>query len=102
MKQYADISKLNVRLPTMSDGENPLVFMSDVRFAISLAVAETNEVAEVVHATWIENDDGETVCSNCHSEAGIDAWEMEMRDKKRYDKSPYCPQCGAKMDGGAQ
>lgn len=61
--------------------------------------APTADVVEVVHATWVENDDGKTICSNCHSEAGIDAWEMEMRDKKRYDKSPYCPQCGAKMKG---
>lgn len=99
MKQYADISKLNVRLPTVSDGENPLVFMSDVRFALALAIAETDEVVEVIHATWVENEDGKTVCSHCHSEAGIDAWGMEMRDKKRYNKSPYCPQCGARMKG---
>lgn len=44
--------------------------------------------APVVHGKWIEHDDflGRTVeCSECHSET--------MGD------TPYCPACGAKMDG---
>lgn len=46
------------------------------------------DVAPVVHGKWIEHDDflGRTVeCSECHSET--------MGD------TPYCPACGAKMDG---
>ena len=46
------------------------------------------DVAPVVHWNWIKHDDflGRTVeCSECHSET--------MGD------TPYCPACGAKMDG---
>ena len=46
------------------------------------------DVAPVVHGNWIKHDDflGRTVeCSECHSET--------MGD------TPYCPACGAKMDG---
>jgi hypothetical protein len=100
-KKYLDVSKLNTKLPTMSDGENPLVFMSDLTFAIAIAMAETGDVMEVVHAAWVENDDGEPCCSNCRTEASIDVWEMEVRGKKRYYKSPFCPNCGAKMGGGS-
>ena len=50
------------------------------------------DVAEVVHGRWIWNEEGEIDweqfyrCSNC----GV----------KEYWESNYCPNCGAKMDGG--
>lgn len=57
------------------------------------------DVAPIVHARWIGS--GEDVyCSNpdchCHPLKGMDAdtvfyWSF---------KPPYCPHCGAKMDGG--
>ena len=42
--------------------------------------------APVVHGEWIDRD-GKTWCSVCHA------------SNKQY-KPPYCPHCGAKMDGG--
>lgn len=46
------------------------------------------DVAEVVHAKW--NDDGR--CTNCGGHAPF----MAMADE--YYESPYCFECGAKMD----
>lgn len=43
------------------------------------------DVVEVVHAHWIDRD-GKTWCSKCDA------------SNKQY-KPPYCPHCGAKMDG---
>ena len=51
------------------------------------------DVAEVVHGRWIWNEEGEIDweqfyrCSNCGN--------------KEYWESNFCPNCGAKMDGGA-
>lgn len=44
------------------------------------------DVVEVVHAHWIDRDE-KTWCSNCDA------------SNKQY-KPPYCPHCGARMDGG--
>ena len=48
------------------------------------------DVAPVVHGEWLHKN-GEMYCSVCGSEALMD---------EVYYKSPYCPDCGAKMDGG--
>lgn len=48
--------------------------------------APVADVVEVVHAHWIDRD-GKTWCSNCDA------------SNKQY-KPPYCPHCGARMDGG--
>ena len=48
------------------------------------------DVAPVVHGEWIHKN-GELYCSVCGGEALMD---------EVYYESPYCPDCGAKMDGG--
>ena len=62
---------------------------------IMIAEAPTVDAVEVVHGRWIFKHDPITdpkgyfiriVCSKCNLHTG--------------QKSNYCPQCGAKMDGG--
>ena len=54
--------------------------------------APAADVAEVVHGRWIWNEEGEIGweqfyrCSNCGN--------------KEYWESNFCPNCGARMDGG--
>lgn len=48
------------------------------------------DVAPVRHGEWIHKN-GEMYCSVCGGEALMD---------EVYYESPYCPDCGAKMDGG--
>jgi uncharacterized paraquat-inducible protein A len=60
-------------------------------YGMDICSAEVKEipaadVVEVVHGEWIDRD-GKTWCSNCDA------------SNKQY-KPPYCPHCGAKMDGG--
>ena len=60
----------------------------------ALAVIPSEDVVPVVHGKWIESanfDSGFWVCSKCRfvSEA--------IAAHKLYG---YCPNCGAKMDGG--
>ena len=50
------------------------------------------DVAPVIHGKWIHKN-GEMYCSVCGSEALMD---------EVYYESPYCPDCGAIMDGGSK
>ena len=50
----------------------------------------TADVAEVVHAYWIEDGDTQ-ICSNCGEEHEGDVY-----------RASFCDTCGAKMDGGAE
>ena len=52
----------------------------------------TVDVAPVVHGRWETNSDrpDSLICSVC--KCGFDMW--------KHDSHNYCPNCGAKMDGG--
>ena len=53
------------------------------------------DVAPVVHARWVQDADGDWYCTNCDEVVAI----CESGRERTYRK-PYCPNCGAKMDGG--
>lgn len=46
------------------------------------------DVSPVLHGKWVFGGDGCVICSECNEE--------ESNDNHR----KYCPNCGAKMDGG--
>ena len=56
---------------------------------------QTADVAPVVHARWVKDEDGEWSCTNCREAVAI----CDSGRERTYRK-PYCPNCGAKMDGG--
>lgn len=66
--------------------------------------APAADVAPVVHGRWIigvDNDDFDVKCSKCEwtdifEVAGISAVERIAKAMH------YCPNCGAKMDGGTE
>ena len=49
----------------------------------------------VVHGRWEQDADGDWYCTNCDEVVAI----CESGRERTYRK-PYCPSCGAKMDGG--
>ncbi len=53
------------------------------------------DVAPVVHARWVQDADGDWYCTNCDEVVAI----CESGRERTYRK-PYCPSCGALMDGG--
>ncbi|RHT78821.1 hypothetical protein DW742_00735 [Butyricicoccus sp. AM28-25] len=55
------------------------------------------DVAPVVHGRWERDADGDWYCTNCDEVVAI----CESGRERTYRK-PYCPNCGAKMDGGAE
>lgn len=46
---------------------------------------------------WIDSDEDTYCCSNCGTEAPLDAWEYKYRDKIRPDRTKFCPNCGVRM-----
>lgn len=77
------------------DNENCRLFVSEI---------PTADVVEVQHGYWYNinhyQDYAFATCSIC-KESGIlrtkrDSWGIW------YIRSPYCPNCGAKMDGGKE
>ena len=68
---------------------------SDVQWCLSeLHDILAADVAPVVHSRWETNSDrpDTLICSMC--KCGFDMW--------KHDPHNYCPNCGAKMDGGAE
>ena len=53
------------------------------------------DVAPVVHGRWEQDADGDWYCTNCDEVVAI----CESGRERTYRK-PYCPNCGARMDGG--
>ena len=76
------------------------------------------DVVEVVHGEWIEGGYNEVpcVCSCCGCEAHYTStfeekfdydWEENLQSTgyeeiREYIRTPYCPNCGTKMDGGKE
>ena len=54
------------------------------------------DVAPVAHGRWERDADGNWYCTNCDEVVAI----CESGRERTYRK-PYCPNCGARMDGGA-
>ena len=52
------------------------------------------DVAPVVYGRWEQDADGDWYCTNCDEVVAI----CESGRERTYRK-PYCPNCGAKMDG---
>ena len=78
-------------------GSNPLVgtCTSDNQYLSDrLKKAPTIEAKPVVHGRWETNSDrpDSLICSVC--KCGFDMW--------KHDPHNYCPNCGAKMDGGIE
>ena len=71
---------------------------SDGAMAMEIVASPpTAHVAPVVHGRWERDADGDWYCTNCDEVVAI----CESGRERTYRK-PYCPNCGAKMDGGAE
>lgn len=84
MPRYIDADKLKTRIAPESLFRDTLVEWIDLQ--------ETEDVAPVVHGSWIKDDNEQCYCSAC------------MDDHHRpmfftpHSQWRYCPWCGAKMD----
>lgn len=56
------------------------------------------DVSEVVHGEWLEND-GRCYCNRCFE---FSCTVMDDTGTIYNDLTKFCPNCGAKMDGGKE
>lgn len=104
MPRYVDLDKLplvNIDVDTVN--RTAYVDIREVQQALRQAEAQTVEVAPVVHAKWIPIDGGAGAeCSHCgeyyDSSGAFDLMEGFRLFAKSYK---HCPNCGCRMDGGA-
>ena len=73
-----------------SDNSQKIPYLLAAKVLREVSDAPAADVAPVVHAQWIEDWSGIIICPEC---------------KRGYNLitkyTHYCPNCGAKMDGGA-
>ena len=78
----------------------------------AIDAAPTIEAEPVRHGRWVETEPDEDdrkigiefsiKCSRCHNEnSHLDFNEIHEITGKTFWKSRFCPNCGARMDGGA-
>lgn len=87
-REAAVKSVLRMRKPENSVAQNRMLSIIQMDM-LKLPAAD---VAPVVHGRWVTHYRSGTPVAEGYVSTCCDIW------KKR--KSPYCPHCGAKMDGG--
>ena len=79
----------------LENGENEYVYDANAVLD-SIDAQPTVDAVEVVHGRWIEKQEPITWC-----EDDVEVfYECSVCETQNYGESPYCPNCGAKMDGG--
>ena len=58
------------------------------------------DVAEVVHGEWLRSDDDWNSLTTIQCSLCSEEWFFETDDDVSLLNYKYCPNCGAKMDGG--
>ena len=77
-----------------ANAEDPLKSLDDL--ITRIWSIPTVDAVEVVHGRWIETEEG-TICSECNEHPFEDG-EYAIANYK----ANYCPNCGARMDGGVE
>ena len=85
-------------LPLMRNGWILLKTGKSNRVLSSMSLADVPEVdaVEVVHGRWIEKVD---MVASYLADCEETFYECSVCNSPNFGESPYCPNCGAKMDG---
>ena len=94
MTRYIDADKLIREFSGGEEMKSMSESIADERFIRVIKNQPTADVEEVKHGYWIKKEDS-YFCSECDSE---NCYAFCENIKKFTDY--YCPNCGAKMDGG--
>lgn len=99
-EREALIKKLRI-MPIPKQAGSANTWLDNCAAGVNAAIREVAsfpaaDVAPVVHGRWEQDADGDWYCTNCNEVVSI----CESGRERTYRK-PYCPNCGAKMDGGA-
>lgn len=67
-----------------------------------LAKVPAADVAEVVHGQWLRADDDWNSLTTIQCSLCSEEWCFETDDDVSLLNYKYCPNCGARMDGGCE
>ena len=90
-KKLIDPYDLTIHL-AQKNAKHPLQY-DDVLAVI--ADEKRVEAVEVVHGRWVSR-----ICSYGTPKCSVCDWSIPYSEDSRLDATNYCPNCGAKMDGG--
>ena len=96
MAEYASLRKIEFEL---CGGNLPEKYKAFVRRVLNdRNLIPAADVVQVVHGRWVVRFDGpykrrRCYCSHCGKHNGVGGIAQNQ-------EKPYCPNCGAKMDGG--
>lgn len=80
----------------LQNGENEYVYDTNA-FIESVDNAPTVDAEPVRHGRWVMESDGGTRCSSCKKK--VHDTTNGCYEPVDLSEMPYCPKCGAKMDG---
>lgn len=90
-KEYIDREQFFKRVESIYGTGETYQMMEEIADEQSIA-----DVAEVVHGEWIDNDD-RCYCNRCFE---FSCTVTDDTGTIHNDLTKFCPNCGAKMDGG--
>jgi len=110
MARYIDADKAKLNLLSLSQSIQHSANISANDIAKSLPILLDNEptadVQEVKHAHWVKSETDRQYCSICHEvrpyyfkETLVNRYAEQKKLSLINWECPYCPNCGAKMDG---
>jgi len=94
MSRYIDADSIRYYLHV---ADNTPMEGSFITFQSDIDRIPTADVQPVVHGKWLIDEGDDVYCSNCLEEALIDSVSYDNKPND-YEKSLFCPHCGAKMD----
>ena len=90
MAEYIERQKVFDSLPVVTEDRSVSLYGAVADFMVCVSAIPAADVAPVRHGRWEINELGYLVCTHC-------AWiRYGIPLVEHY---PYCPNCGAKMDG---
>ena len=99
MAEYIDRDQLQTALARKKSGPADKRYTEGwndclMRVKSMVSTAPAADVAPVRYARWERDEDGDWQCTGCREVVAI----CEAGRERTYRK-PYCPNCGARMDG---
>lgn len=110
IEREALIKKLRI-MPIPKQAGSANTWLDNCAAGVNAAIREVAsfpaaDVAQVVHGHWIcewDQESGTTTitCSQCKCNCVMKGCYVSTDGTALWDEENYCPDCGAKMDGGS-
>ena len=98
MSEYIERQALLDAVPTAEEDKQISLYGAVADFIIKVNTIPAADVAPVVHGRWIRFKEPDSETGYIHMRCSV--CTAYWSDPSHADHFRYCPNCGAKMDGG--